>query len=73
MKMLTIEIKERDGMIETSVNNHLSNEQVTTPEKAVADALESVIYDFFEAISEKGTYQVKECLGVAKERYGVKK
>ena len=72
MKMLTIEIKEKDGMIETSANN-LSNEQVTILEQAVADALETVVYDFFEAIAEKGTYQVKECLGVAKERYGVKK
>ena len=72
MKMLTIEIKEKDGMIETSVNN-LSNEQVTILEQAVADALETVVYDFSEAIAEKGTYKVKECLGVAKERYGVKK
>ena len=72
MKMLTIEIKERDGMIETSVNN-LSNEEITNLEQALADALESVIYYFFEEIAEEGTYKVKKCLGVAKERYGVKK
>ena len=70
--MLTIEIKERDGVIEASVNN-LSNEEVTNLEQALADALESVAYYFFEEIAKEGTHKVKKCLGVAKERYGVKK
>ena len=72
MKMLTIEIRERDGMIETSVNN-LSNEEITKLEQSLADSLEQLAYYFFEEIAEEGTYKVKKCLGVAKERYGRKK